>query len=85
MWQRRKCISAYRCCIRVSLCSWFAVIHWSLLSWHHTMHNVKAIEQHVRTVATRNGLSVEKTGKRYTVSEEGRVIFTATSVTSIIF
>ena len=37
----------------------------------------------MRTVATRNGLSVEKTGKRYTVSEEGRVVFTATSVDDI--
>ena len=46
------------------------------------MQNGKAIEQHVR-VATRNGLSVEKTGKRYTVSEEGRVVFTATSVDDI--
>ena len=49
------------------------------------MHNAKAIEQHVRTVATRNGLSVEKTqaGKHYTVSEEGRVVFTATSIDDV--
>ena len=39
----------------------------------------------MRTVATRNGLSVEKSqaGKRYTVTEEGRVVFTATSIDDV--
>ena len=49
------------------------------------MHNEKAIEQNVRTVATRNGLHVAKgqADKRYTVTEEGRVVFTATSVDDV--
>ncbi len=52
------------------------------------MHNTQAIEQHVRKVATRNGLSVKKSGnaKRasYTVTEQNdRVVFSATSVDDV--
>jgi hypothetical protein len=48
-----------------------------------TMHNTKAIEQHVREVATRNGLSVEKAGKRYTLSEKDCVLFSAPSIDDV--
>jgi hypothetical protein len=51
------------------------------------MHNTHAIEQHVRKVATENGLNVKKSGKAnrasYTVTEEGRVVFSATSVDDV--
>ena len=51
------------------------------------MHNGKAIEQHVRAVATRNGLSVKKSGKAnrasYRVTEEDRELFSATSIDDV--
>jgi hypothetical protein len=53
----------------------------------NTMHNMHAIEQHVRKVATQNGLSVKKSGKAnrasYVVTEAGREIFGATSVDDV--
>ena len=51
------------------------------------MHNPNAVEQHVRRVATRNGLSIDKAGKAkravFTVSEVGRVLFSATSIDDV--
>jgi hypothetical protein len=51
------------------------------------MHNTQAIEQHVRKVATQNGLSLKKSGKAnrasYTVTEEGREIFSTTRVDDV--
>jgi hypothetical protein len=45
------------------------------------MHGTKAIERHVRSVATRNGLSLKKQAdKRYTVSENDGVLFAAPSI-----
>jgi hypothetical protein len=51
------------------------------------MHNEKAIEQHVHSVAAQNGLSIEKVREgscnRYMVSDGNGVVFEATSIDDV--